>query len=257
MIKVKDVLGALSVLAPIEIKEEWDNVGLMVGDGEAEVSGIITALDCTMMVIDEAIEKGANLIVTHHPLIFEKLSNITACDINGSKIIKLIKNGISVISMHTNLDKARGGINDLLCEIIGLKNVRNLDESEYSLGRTGEVEDTVTLKDFVFNIKKKLNSDCIKYIGDDNRIIKTVSLVSGSGCEFYESAINCGADVFLTSEVKHHIACEIIDKGFAIIDAGHFETENIITEKIKSFLEEKLSVKVNISESYIKTFKKG
>ena len=162
MIKVKDVLNALSELAPVEIKEEWDNVGLMIGDGEANVTNIITSLDCTMSVIDEAIEKRAELIVTHHPLIFEKLESVTSSDTSGKKIIKLIKNGISVISMHTNLDKAKGGINDLLCEILELKNIRNIDKQEFSLGRTGELEAYVTLGEFVKKAKEKLNSDCIK-----------------------------------------------------------------------------------------------
>lgn len=246
MVDLKAVLLALNELAPCEIKESWDNVGLMVGDLSSEIKGAVVALDCTLEAIDEACESGANLIVTHHPLIFGGINSVDFNDLNGLKIKKLIKNDINVVSLHTNLDKAKDGVNDTLCKTLELYNSKNLTAEEFSLGRIGELEKTVTLKEFAEFVKEKLNVSSLKYIGEDNKPVKKVAVTSGSGSEFYIDAINCGADVFVTAEVKHHIAIEVKDKNFAIIDAGHFETENIVTEKIKSFLTERFDFKVKV-----------
>jgi len=255
MADLKSVLLALNELAPSEIKEPWDNVGLMVGDLSSQIKGAVIALDCTLSVIDEALETGANLIVTHHPLIFGSINCIDYDDLNGLKLKKLIKNDINVISLHTNLDKAKDGVNDTLCEVIELYNVENLTDEEFSLGRTGLLKKQTTLKEFAMYIKEKLNVSSLKYIGDDNKVIKKVAVTSGSGSEFYTDAIKAQADVFVTSEVKHHIATEVIDKNFAIIDAGHFETENIIVTKIKCFLDERFDFKVSISKAQKNIFK--
>lgn len=252
---LKTYLSTLCEYAPLHIKEEWDNVGLMCGDEKSEIKGIIISLDLTLSVIDEAIENECNLIITHHPLIFGGIDVIDYNTPMGKKIKKLIKNDINVISMHTNLDKAKGGVNDTLCEKLGLSDIKNLTDEDFSIGRAGVLEKETTLKDFVLSVKEKLGTKGIKYVGNDERKIKKVAVVSGSGSEFYMDAIKCGADVFITSEIKHHIAIDTLERDFAIIDAGHFETENIITEKIKYYLSEKYDVKILTSQSYNELFK--
>lgn len=255
MLDVRTVFDALEWLAPCGTKEEWDNVGLMVGSLSSQIKGILIALDCTEGVINEAVESGANLIITHHPFIFNPVNKIDYDNLIGEKIRKLIKNDINVISMHTNLDKAIGGVNDTLCQAIDLYNIENITDEQLSLGRIGELKKSMTLKDFAGYVKQKLNAPVVKYIGSDEKLIKKVAVVSGSGSEFYGEAIRKNADVFLTSEVKHNIAVEVMDKDFAIIDAGHFETENVITEKLKMFLQEKFDVNISVSKSYIRLFK--
>lgn len=255
MPKLNTILEALESYMPLHLSEEWDNTGLMTGNRNAEVRKVIVALDCTDFVVDEAIACNANLIVTHHPLIFGGIKRIDEDDTVGRKLIKLIKNDINVISMHTNLDKADGGVNDTLCELLELNNIENLTDKDASIGRCGETKKPYLLKDFVKYVSEKLDADGIRYAGDDKKEINRVSVVSGSGSEFFFDALKKNSDVFITSEVKHHIGIEALECGVAIIDAGHFETENIITGKIKKLLEDNFDVEVKVSESYTKLFK--
>ena len=255
MADLRSYLDKLCEFAPLYIKEEWDNVGLMCGDEKSEIKGVMISLDLTLDVISEAIEKNCNLIITHHPFIFDKISCIDFNTPMGEKINKLIKNDINVVSMHTNLDKAAGGVNDVLCEKLNLSSVENLTDEEFSIGRIGVLNKEISLKDFVLFVKETLKTTGIKYIGCDEKKIKKVAVVSGSGSEFYCDAIKKEADVFLTSEVKHHIAVDCMERDFTIIDAGHFETENPVAEKIKSYLLKEFDVKILISKSYNKLFK--
>ena len=255
MVELKNILDALEEFAPCSIKEEWDNVGLMVGSLSSKIKRVIVALDCTNSVINEAVNTGADLIITHHPLIFHGLNSIEYDENSGNNLKTLVKNDINVISMHTNLDKAKGGVNDVLCSKLELVKVQNLTDDELSLGRIGELETPLTLKKFAGYVKEKLNAPYIKYTGCDEKLISKVAVTSGSGSEFYNEAIKKGADVFVTSEVKHNIAIEVMDKDFAVIDAGHFETENVIAEKIKEFLKDKFDIDITVSESYVRVFK--
>ncbi len=255
MTDLNKVFTLLNDFAPCELKEEWDNVGLMVGEMSAKVTKILVALDCTVDVINEAIEIGADLIVSHHPMIFKGINRVDFNDLTGRKIKMLIKNDINLISMHTNLDKARGGVNDALCEKLGLKEVRNLNEDEYSFLRTGILEKEMTLKEFVLYVKERLGLSHLNYVGNDDRIIKTVSVSGGAGPEFYVDALKT-SDVFISSEVKHHIGIEVMERDFAIIDGGHFETENPVTEKIYECLKNLEDVEINISKSYKRVFKR-
>lgn len=255
MAKLYEIIDLLNKNIPFDIKEEWDNVGLIIGDRNKEINKILIALDCTYDVLLEAIKIDADLIITHHPLIFGGIKNIDFNTPLGIKIRELIRSEIDLISLHTNFDKVENGTSDTLSKILGLKNIQNLTDDEFSLGKIGET-DPVSLKAFISFVKEKLNLDFVKYIGNDEKVIKKVAVVSGSGCEFYIDAKQQGADLLITSEIKHHIGIEAMESDIALIDAGHFETENVALKTLKNMLEE-LVPDTRLSQDYTKLFKRG
>ena len=236
MNKVKDIKNAIERLAPCSLAEEWDNVGLMLGDAEQYVSTVFICLDVTSENVQKAIDCDADLIISHHPLIFSPLKNILDTDVSGSIISTLIRNNISVYSAHTNLDKADGGMNDVLADKLALSDVRHFKDG--TIGRIGELETPVELADFKDFVKNVLDCRSIRYVGTPDETVKTVAVCSGAGGDGIYSAYNEGADVYVTSDIKHHEAQLAYELGINLIDAGHFETENIICEFLKEYLEE-------------------
>ena len=236
MNKVKDIKNAIERLAPCSLAEEWDNVGLMLGDAEQYVSTVFICLDVTAENVQKAIDCDADLIISHHPLIFSPLKNILDTDVSGSIISTLIRNNISVYSAHTNLDKADGGMNDVLADKLGLSDVCHFKDG--TIGRIGELETPVELADFKDFVKNVLDCRSIRYVGTPDETVKTVAVCSGAGGDGIYSAYNEGADVYVTSDIKHHEAQLAYELGINLIDAGHFETENIICEFLKEYLEE-------------------
>lgn len=230
MMKVKDVLNYLDGLFPVVSACDFDNVGLLVGDGEAEVTSAVVALDCDINAINFAKENGANLIVTHHPVIFEPLKSVTADGI----VFKLIKSGISVISMHTNLDVGFGGINDRLCEIFNLKNVKPHTAADGYMLKCGET-DIQDADDFAAFIKER-SGGAVRYV-KGNKPVKKVLVCSGSGGGYVEEAIRCGFDALVTADVKQNHFIAAINAGISLFDGGHYNTENVIVnplcEKLK------------------------
>lgn len=253
MAKLKEITDVLETKVPSFLKEEWDNVGLIIGNGDNEIKKVILALDCTESVVKEAINKNARLIITHHPLIFEGIKNIDFNTSLGRKIKLLISNDISLVSLHTNFDKINGGTSDTVAGILGLTDLKNIDDNEFSLGKVGKI-DTVTLEEFAKTVKEKLNLKSLKYIGDNEKKINSVAVVSGSGADFLYDAKKMGADCLVTAEVKHHIAIDAYENDIAVIDAGHFETENVAMKTFCEILKD-LPVEVLISETYTELFK--
>lgn len=254
----KDIINIMQELAPEHLAESWDNSGFAIGDENACVKTILVALDVTDDVIDEAVNVGAELIVTHHPIIFSPIKKINASDILGRKIYKLIKNGINVYSAHTNLDIANGGTNDVLSDIVGLKNVDVLEYTSETegIGRIGILEKPATLSELAESLKYKLGLDSIRYCGEGSKKIKVVALCTGSGAEFIKTAYNKNADVYITSDIKYHDAQKAIDMGIALIDATHYSSENIVVPVIAQYLEKNVvDVKVFVSKSDGQVFK--
>lgn len=236
-----DIVKQLELYAPIKYAEEWDNVGLLVGDLESSVKKAIVCLDVTNDIINEAIEKKANLIISHHPIIFKSIKNINSSTTLGKKIIKCIQNNISVYSAHTNLDMTKGGTNDELFDILDLENKEFLcDEVEpgYALGRVGQLNNQMTLYELSLFVKKQLQLDTIKYIGDKDKIVKKVSLCTGSCSNnyFFDESLKKECDVYITSDIKHHEALDAIEKGLSLIDATHYATEVIVCKSICKLL---------------------
>lgn len=235
--KVFEVYDILNKIAPFSNQCDFDNAGFLVGDKNAEISSIVLSLDCTKKTIEFAKESGANLIITHHPIVFEPLKSITDDNI----VYSLLKNDISVISAHTNLDFSDGGINDTLCDLLGFKNIKKFNEylpNVFEL-RIGEVEEAAP-EDYAKKLKSIFNIP-IKYVSG-NRNIKRVAVCSGSGGSFVNQAILNGADALVTSDIKHSQFLTADYLGLSLYDCGHFNTEDIIIEPLLK----KLKAKVNL-----------
>ena len=240
-LKVNDIFQYLNQLYPVETACDFDNPGLLIGDGEAEITKALIALDCTMKTVEKAVEENCQLIITHHPVIFSPLKNITA----GSIPFELIKNGISVISMHTNLDIGNGGVNDCLCEKLGLGNITPYTSEDGYLLKYGSIP-PITAEDFAKKIKSLLGGS-VKYVNGGKKIEK-VLVCSGSGGEFIGDAIKGGFDALITADVKHHFFLEAFDNSVSLFDAGHFNTEDIVIEPLKRLLEDNFSDTVFVAE---------
>ena len=346
--RVKDIMGVMEEIAPERLAEGWDHPGLAVGDPEREVTKILVALDVIDPVVEEAKALGANMIITHHPmLLFKKIESITADNALGKRIYYLIENGIAAFSAHTNLDIAAGGTNDVLAELVGLENVELLEETwaetykkivvyvpvgheaavrnamceagaghigAYShctfgaagkgtflplegthpflgeegklefadeirletivpaeragavvnamlaahpyeeaaydiypveqkgrregIGRMGELPEAMPFRDFAAMLKEKLHLDSIRLVGDGEKPVKKVGLCTGAGVSFVSLAHAKGCDAYLTADIKYHEAQEAVEKGLAVADVTHYESEALIVPVLQKKLTE-------------------
>ena len=230
MMKVKDILSYLESLYPPHTACDFDNVGLLVGDSESGVTGAVAALDCDINAVKFAKENGANLIITHHPVIFDPLKSVT----ENSIVFHLIKNGISVISMHTNLDVGAGGVNDLLCEKLCLKDIISFTAADGYLLKCGTT-DIANADDFAAFIKKQLGG-FVRYVAG-NKPVRKVLVCSGAGGNYIGEAISGGFDALVTADVKHNHFIDAVNAGISLFDGGHFNTENIIVKPLCSLLQ--------------------
>lgn len=259
MYTVSDVMEVMNRLAPPALAEAWDNPGLMLGDPAREVQKIYVCLDVDGVNAEQAIRLGADLILSHHPLLFHPMKQIVEDNAAGSIVRRLITNDIAVFSAHTNLDKAEGGMNDWLAEKLGLSSVRPFREEEIAgdmgIGRIGILDPPMEMEDFVSFVKGTLNCPTLRYAGDPNDVLSTVALCSGGGGDGIKTAYRAGADVYITADVRHHEAQLAAELGLNLIDAGHFETENIICEFLPPYLEENLpglTILVSDVQGYLK-----
>lgn len=227
--KVKQVLDFLEDKYPLDTALGFDNVGLLVGSENFDVSGIIVALDCEMDTIKFAIKNGCNLIVTHHPVIFDPLKKVLA----NSVVYELIKNGISVISMHTNMDFATDGVNDVLAKVIGLQNVESVTSSDGVLLRKASIS-PCTAQTLATKLKASLG-DVVRYTESD-KLIENVLICSGSGGNYLWDALSMGCQALITADVKHNIFIDSINVGVSVFDAGHFATEDVIVKPLCSMI---------------------
>lgn len=219
MLTVQQIYDFINERAPFETQLAFDNSGLLVGDPNAEVKGIHVALDVTNRVIDEAVQKGANLIITHHPMMFSPIKRLVETDYQTHLLCRLIREGVGLISAHTNLDQAAGGINDVLAHRIGLKDVNG-----EGFVRVGTLPVPKTAKALADQISEALG-DVVRVMGDPSTVVEKVGMCSGSGSDEWAAAAAMGAQAFLTGEAKHHIALEAADAGVVILEAGHHATE--------------------------------
>ncbi len=231
MKKVKEIIEVMETLAPTFLKEDFDNVGLMVGDREKEVKKVLLALDCTLKVVEEAKENNVDLIITHHPLIFRRPNNITTDTIQGRKIIELIKNDISLYSSHTNLDSAKSGLNDSIPKLLGYDSSEILEvnkrDEKAGLGRIVTLDKPTKLDEIVDNVKKALNINNLRVVKGKEEVNK-IAIINGSGQDFIGKAVSKGADCIITGDTTYHFASDYKEMGINIIDAGHFASEQIV-----------------------------
>lgn len=235
MSTVTHIYDAIDRLAPFWLTMDFDNTGILVGDRNREVSCALLALDCTPAVVEQAKQLGAQLIVTHHPVIFHPLKRVN----EDAVVYLLIRSDIAVISAHTNLDIAQGGVNDALASAIGLRDCRGLEllneQTGAWLGRIGTLPEPLSPEAFAAHVKSCLNASSVKFAAVP-RVIRTVALCSGSGADCLDAAISAGADALLTSEVKQHEYLAAAAAGISIFDAGHFDTEDIVIEPLRDYL---------------------
>lgn len=216
---VENILELLQSVAPFETQEEWDNSGLLVGSPRQEVASVLFALDATERVIDEAAALGASLIVTHHPLMLHGRRRLTDEDYEGRIVSRLIRENISLIAAHTNLDQAAGGINDMLCALCGLDG--GAGEGFF---RCGTLAEPVPAETFAWMLEDSLG-DSVRLMGPKDTMIRRVGLCSGGGSEFWEAAEKAGCDAFIAGEIRHHHALAMADAGIVAFECGHFATE--------------------------------
>lgn len=228
---VHDILTFVETLAPLSMKYDWDNVGLLCGSAGQEVHKILVALDPFEGVCREAAEKGADLLVTHHPLIFRPRKSVTDGDDVGRSILFLAKHGISALNAHTNLDCAPGGVNDVLAETLGLADVDVLDPMgvdgqgrPWGLLRAGTVADQ-PLAQFLAHVKTRLSAQGLRYV-DGGRPVRKVAVGGGACGDELPAVLAAGCDTFVTADVKYNEFYDAKAAGVNLIDAGHFATEN-------------------------------
>ena len=239
----KDIIEIIERTYPKQAAMEWDNVGLLVGRTDKEVKSILVALDLTDDVLTEAIDGQFDMIVTHHPLIFAPLKKITNEHFIGNRVVKLLQHDISYYAMHTNYDVL--GMAQLAGDIFGLNSTEALEvtdvESAEGIGRIGDLEGKITLKDCCKRVKESFSLDVVKVFGDMDKEIKRVAISPGSGKSMLKEALKKHADVLITGDIDHHEGIDAVAQGTAIIDAGHYGLEHIFIKDMTEYLRDNLS----------------
>lgn len=227
---INDVYHCLDCFAPFASAESWDNVGLLAGAGETELTGILVALDVTRAALDAACNMGANLIVTHHPVIFSPLRSVPG----GGILAELIRRDVAVLSAHTNLDLAVGGVNDALCSALGLQSPAPFENPD-RIGRIASLPEAMSPSRLAEYLKSRLGGAAVVFSGG-NAQIRRVAVVSGAGGEYLPFARAAGADALITGEAKHHEFVEAVNGEFPLFAAGHYATEAVALRPLKERL---------------------
>ena len=232
----RDIIKVIEEFAPLDIQEKWDNSGLCIGSDEVQVTSVLVGFDCTEDLVDEAIRLGANMIITHHPLIFSGLKKINPNDIIGAVIFKAIQAGIVIYSAHTTADKVIEGVSGAMARKLGLDNIEILDSevSGYGLGVVGDLPNPLPIDEFIKLVKKEFN---LKYIKSSAKVIdevKRVAMCGGSGSSLINNAYNSGAQIYLSGDISYHYF--FTKKDFMLMDIGHYESEIEIVDILFSLL---------------------
>lgn len=233
---VHDIESALYALAPKALAAEWDNVGLLAGSADREVRSVLVALDITEPVVEEAERMGADLIVSHHPVIFHPVKSITDRDPSGRLLIRLVRSGTGAVCMHTNLDAAQGGVNDALASALGLQDAA--PAAEGGIARIGTLPETMALPGFLARVKNALRPNGLRYV-DGGRPIRKVAAGGGACGDFLWEAAALGCDAFVTADLKYNHFLDAGVLGLTVIDAGHFPTEDVVCPMVVRYLREK------------------
>ena len=231
---VGEIYELLNRNAPVETRLDFDNVGLLVGAPEWEADTVLLSLDITGPVIREAREKGAKLVISHHPLFFE-LKTLGSGEPQGRKAMELLTGGIAAVCMHTNLDAAEGGVNDALASALGVEDAVPF-EPEHIL-RLGTLGEPCALPAFLALVKEKLGCAGLRYVPGKDPVFR-VAVGGGSCGSMLEEAAGAGCDTFITADVKYDVFLRAKELGISLIDAGHFNTENVVIPVLRDWLSE-------------------
>ena len=237
--KVKDIIQVIEEFAPLSIQEGWDNSGLCVGSPEDEVTSVLLALDCTPELVDEAVACGADMIITHHPLIFSGLKKISPEDMIGDAVIKAIKAGISIYAAHTNADKVLEGVSGAMAAKLGLVDVEvlDMDGEGTGLGAVGNLPEPMTAEQAVAIVKERFALKSMKASKPLEGMISRVAMCGGSGGSLIGAARKAGAQLYISGDISYHNF--FTPDGFMIMDIGHYESEIEIVEILFSLLRKK------------------
>lgn len=242
--KREELLTALDGIAPISLQESWDNCGMQIDLGNAQFKKLLVCLDVTDEIVEEAEEEHCDMIVSHHPLLFHGVKQISTEHQLGKRLIRLIGQGISVYSAHTCFDKAIGGNNDCLLHRIGAGGLAPMsagaEAKDSIIGRIGVFEQPMKLSEAAKRVAEGLGKPVgLKVAGDPNRLVRKVGVCTGAGGEFCKEAAECGCDLYISGEVKHHEVLGALEMGLCLIDAGHYGTEWIFSENMARQLRQK------------------
>lgn len=255
MARLRDVEQAIFALAPKELAMDWDNVGLLVGRPDREVTRLLVALDVTEWVAEEAMELGANLIVSHHPVMncaWSPVQTLRDDNPQGRLLLRMIENGVGCICMHTNLDRAQGGVNDALAARLGLEGVELLDGGDGIL-RVGSVKEK-TCTEFAALVKEKLGAGSVRFV-DTGKPLRRVAVGGGACGGYFRAAAAAGCDALVTADVKYDQFLDAKALGLCLMDAGHFPTENVVCPVLAEYLRGRFpGVEVAVSRCHREVF---
>lgn len=242
--RIKNIIEVLEAVAPPHLQESYDNAGLIVGDPDAALSGVLFCLDSTEAVVEEAVSKGCNLVVAHHPIVFRGLKRFNGANYVERTVMLAIQRGVAIYAIHTNLDNVyRQGVNAKIAEKIGLTNTRILAPKpglgpEIGAGLLGQLPAPMPVAGFLSHLKTTLNAACVRHTAPINRPVRRVAVCGGSGSFLLPEALRAGADIFVTADFKYH---EFFDAEgrLTIADIGHFESEQFTIELLYEIVREK------------------
>ena len=244
---LREIYKNLDAIAPFEYQEEWDNSGLLIGDMDCDVERILVTLDVTDEVVEQAIQAHADLIISHHPLIFSPLSKINSEDFISKRVLKLANNNINYIAMHTNMDTT--GLSDVANELLRLKKERaievniNQDNPLIGIGSIGKFLNdnndavNITLREAVIRTKEAFGLNIVKVYGDLERTVSEIAVCTGAGKSMIEECIKEKCDLLITGDITYHAALNAVSRGLCIIDASHYGTEIVFVDLIRAFFE--------------------
>ena len=260
--KISNIAELIESHFPLHYAFEHDNVGLLVGNADTEVTGILTTCDVDMGVVDEAIQKGCNLIVSHHPIMFSPINRLTEGVPEQKFIRKMIQNNIALYSAHTNLDTGRGGINDLMASMFGMEdtevvNVVCVDErGTHGFGRMCTLKNKTTLKELMDKAIDAFGADGLRYAGNPDKVIQSMAISTGGGASILNDCIAKKCDLFVTGDVKYNGYRDALDGGMCIIDIMHYDSEQISKKWFEDFfIKNGIDVPIYKSESNINLIK--
>lgn len=245
--KVSDITSWLEHIAPPHLQESYDNAGLITGHPDQDVTGVLFSLDAIETVVDEAIQKGCNMIVSHHPIVFRGLKRFNGANYVERTVIKAIRHEIALYAIHTNLDNVlHRGVNERIAQRLGLQNIQILTPKagvpDVGAGVTGSLPEPMSELDFLHQVKTAMLTRCIRHTALTGKVVRKIAVCGGSGSFLLSDAIRAGADVFITADFKYH---EFFDADYRIViaDIGHYESEQftipllfeIISEKFPNF----------------------
>ncbi len=238
--KVRDITNAIEEFAPLSLQEKWDNSGLVIGSPEDTVTGVMVGFDCTEELIEEALQKGCNMVVTHHPLIFKGVTSINAKDPVGAAIIAAVKGGVAVYAAHTSADKVIQGVSGDMARKLGLVNVQILepDGEGTGLGCIGDFPQPLTADEALAAVKGAFGLKLIRHSRPVEGRISRVAVLGGSGGSDIDEAVRAGAQLYITADVSYHKF--FTPEGFMVMDIGHFESEVGIVDIFLSEIRKKI-----------------